>query len=264
MSDKVNKIVIELLRKVEEIDEAIPWGSPIVSFGDINKARIATLGLNPSNREFVDVNGKELGLKERRFETLKSLELDKWSHANTKHIEMINDSCYRYFSSNPYDVWFNSLDKIISGASYSYYCDKNIACHLDLVPFATNKKWGELSRSQKFRLLELSCDSLGKLVMVSNIQALVLNGVSVIDLLQRVSDFNFVKSEVKSWALPRKTGKDVKGYSYKGYISQISGIKLKKSILVLGYNHNIQSSFGVTNKVRSSIKRWMTINLRVL
>ena len=32
----------------------IPWACPIPSFGDFTRARVATLGLNPSNREFVD------------------------------------------------------------------------------------------------------------------------------------------------------------------------------------------------------------------
>jgi hypothetical protein len=38
----------------------IPWACPIPSFGDLTRARVATLGLNPSNREFVDERGNEL------------------------------------------------------------------------------------------------------------------------------------------------------------------------------------------------------------
>ena len=40
--------------------EVIPWGSPVPSFGDLSISRVATLGLNPSNREFVDESGGEL------------------------------------------------------------------------------------------------------------------------------------------------------------------------------------------------------------
>ena len=32
----------------------IPWSCPVLSFGDVSNAKVATLGLNPSNREFVD------------------------------------------------------------------------------------------------------------------------------------------------------------------------------------------------------------------
>lgn len=52
----------------------IPWAAPIISFGDLSKSKIATLGLNPSNREFVDSSGNELLGFNRRFHTLQSLE----------------------------------------------------------------------------------------------------------------------------------------------------------------------------------------------
>ena len=32
----------------------IRWGCPVPSFGDLSASRVATVGLNPSNREFVD------------------------------------------------------------------------------------------------------------------------------------------------------------------------------------------------------------------
>ena len=54
----------------------IPWSSPVISFGDLSRARVATLGLNPSNREFVDDAGIELDGPSRRFPTLRSLKLD--------------------------------------------------------------------------------------------------------------------------------------------------------------------------------------------
>ena len=37
--------------------KVIPWAAPILLFGNLYQARVATLGLNPSNREFVDVAG---------------------------------------------------------------------------------------------------------------------------------------------------------------------------------------------------------------
>jgi hypothetical protein len=38
----------------------------------------------------------------------------------------------------------------------------------------------------------------------------------------------------------------------------LSGIRLAEEILVLGYNHNLQSSFGVTNTVIFAIRDWIT------
>jgi len=51
----------------------IRWGAPVPSFGDLSSSLVATVGLNPSNREFVDVAGHELRDTYRRFHTLGSL-----------------------------------------------------------------------------------------------------------------------------------------------------------------------------------------------
>ena len=60
------------------------------------------------------------------------------------------------------------------------------------------------------------------------------------------------------WELPRKKIPQVKGFAYSGLIDELSGLKLNKNIKVLGFNHNIQSSFGVTAYTRNAIKRWIT------
>ena len=57
----------------------ISWGSPVPSFGDLSNASIATIGLNPSNLEFVDEKGKELDGSRRRFHTLNSLGSTRYS-----------------------------------------------------------------------------------------------------------------------------------------------------------------------------------------
>src|SRR5438094_2076415 len=100
--------------------DVIPWSCPVPSFGDISRSRIATLGLNPSNREFVDESGTELDGPSRRFHTLKSLGLARWSDVGTRHLQLILDSCLAYFSRNPYNGWFRKLDQIISGTPASY------------------------------------------------------------------------------------------------------------------------------------------------
>jgi hypothetical protein len=60
------------------------------------------------------------------------------------------------------------------------------------------------------------------------------------------------------WALPRRQQADVAGIAYKGIVREVSGISLGRELLVLGFNHNIQSSFGVTTEVRDAIRRWIT------
>lgn len=238
--------------------KVIPWSSPIPSFGDLSRSTVATLGLNPSNREFVDISGKELDGSLRRFHTLKSLGLRKWSDANAQHQKLIMDSCDRYFYQNPYDGWFKGLDKIISGTEASYYDTSIKACHLDLIPYATACKWTELTSQQRSLLLTLAGDTLGLLLKDSPVRLLILNGKTVIENLQQIAGASFEQESIPDWTLPRKSGKGVKGFAYRGTIREVAGVHLSREVHVLGFNHNIQSSFGVTTQVKAAIRNWVT------
>jgi hypothetical protein len=238
--------------------EIIAWGCPVPSFGDLSLARVATIGLNPSNREFVDQEGKELDGVDRRFHTLSSLGIAKWSEANQQHLNLIWDLCQSYFSRNPYDSWFKRLDNIISGTAMSYYFPSGKACHLDLIPYATASKWTSLTSEQRSLLLEIAGDTLGLLIKNSPVELLVLNGQTVVDNLQKIADIEFERIQIPEWTLPRKSGDGVLGYAYKGNIQALGGVNLGRQICVLGYNHNIQSSFGVTNQVQTAIRNWIS------
>ena len=142
------------------------------------RARVATLGLNPSNREFVDCAGNELDGASRRFHTLSSLGLDAWRDVQPRHLALIAESCRCYFAVNPYDTWFKRLDNLLLDLNVWYYSTLFSACHLDLVPFATAEKWTALSRAQRQTLLDGTGDVLGALLRDSEIQVLILNGSS--------------------------------------------------------------------------------------
>lgn len=236
----------------------ISWAAPVPSFGELSRSKIATLGLNPSNREFVDARGSELEGKDRRFPTLRSLGIKQWSDATEGHLNQILESCRNYFSNNPYDTWFKSLDNLIIGTNVSYYGLFSRACHLDLVPYATSCKWIELTMRQRTTLLNSGGDALGQLLRDSPVELLVLNGQSVIENLQLISGCTLKKEAIADWTLPRKSSSGVIGFAYTGKISQISQTILGREISVVGFSHNIQSSYGVTNKVKTSIQQWIT------
>ena len=172
----------------------IPWSCPVPSFGNIYESELATVGLNPSNREFVDREGKELNEADRRFHTLNSLGLRCWSDACIEQLSMIEESCTKYFLRNPYNKWFKDLDDLISGTSASYYTCSSAACHLDLIPYATACKWTDLSSQQRASLLNASADILGLLLRDSPVKLLVLNGKAVVDNLERLSGQEFRSS----------------------------------------------------------------------
>lgn len=262
ISELTNLIDYFNIKNLDDLN-VIQWSSPVICFGNIDNSKVATLGINPSNREFVDLKGLELKNEHRRFHTLNSLKLKNWNDYEIEHLKKISESCIEYFNRNPYDSWFKKLDYLISGSSSSYYFPSNNACHLDLIPYATFKKWSDLTVDQKNLLLDLCDDTLGHLINNSPIQYLILNGQTVVDNFEKITSIKFSKVPVPEWNLKRKGINDVKGYYYKGIITKIGQVELDKEIFILGYNHNIQSSFGVSFEVMTSIKNWLTENIKV-
>lgn len=255
----MNSLLANLVSKYSKPEvlasEVIPWSCPVPVFGQLGTSYVATLGLNPSNLEFVDRFGNELHGAHRRFETLTSLRLSKWSDAGEMHFQKMWDSLQKYFLNNPYDRWFRKLDLLISETSASYYL--GTACHLDLIPYATSRKWSTLTSLQRDNLLLASGNCLALLLGSSNIKTLILNGASVISHFQALAGISFRKEKMEDWTLRSCGELKISGYSVASKISSLSGMPLSQPIAVIGFNHNIQSSFGVTNEVTTMIRRWI-------
>ena len=237
--------------------EVIQWGAPVPSFGDVLTSQVATLGLNPSNREFVNESGEELTGDKRRFPTLNSLGLRSWSDVSAQDLETMVRACRAYFQENPYNRWFGRLDKLISITNASFYGEMFSACHLDLIPFATLCKWNELTSRQRSKLFQASRDTLGTLLQGTPVRILILNGTSVVQKFANMINGSLQEKKKPEWALPRENTTDVMGYAYTGEVQAISGIPLSHPIRVLGFNHNLQGSFGVTQTTLQSIRRWI-------
>ena len=182
--------------------------------------------------------------------------LASWSQVESRHLRQILDSCRWYFLRNPYDRWFKRLDQVIAGSGASYYVS-NGACHLDLIPYATACKWTELSPQQRSSLIKVSGDTLGMLLRNSPVRLLVLNGRSVVELFEEVSRARLQRVIRREWNLPRKSGTPVIGMAYMGSVEAISDIDLGYRLCVIGYNHNIQSSYGVTAEAIAAIRDWI-------
>jgi hypothetical protein len=237
--------------------DVIAWGCPVPAFGDPTLARVATLGLNPSNREFMNDDGIELFGVARRFHTLRSLGLTDWDDADVEHLDRILSACCDYFVGNPYDRWFRRLDSVIGATGASFYDPTSPACHLDLIPYATARKWTELTTRQRARLLRLTSDSLGLLLRHSAIRVLILNGQSVVAHFEQMTGIALDRREMPQWALPRRRGACVPGYASYGCVDSVSGFPLTHELVVIGFNHNLQSSYGVTLEVIQAIREWV-------
>lgn len=224
----------------------LEWASPVPFFGDVEAATVATVGINPSNREFVDAAGHELRGPARRLSTLASLGLRRWSQVSGKHLSEIRLSCLRYFTTNPYRRWFDVLDRTLRAGHYSYYAGN--ACHLDLVALATRQKWGAVDARTRQRLVDDGKAVLAEIIRDSSLTTLILNGRSVVSEFESFAGIELAAEQIDSWTLPRKNG-GVKGYMFTGTFDTLGGVDLGRRIAVYGYNHNLQSSFGVTAAV---------------
>lgn len=249
--------LVEILRS-GRLDEAgvIPWASPVISFGSPVNAKLATLGLNPSNLEFQGQGGLPLNPPRNRFETLYTLKAVNWDAVGDSEIDRICKACENYFERNPYGRWFNRLERLLVDTSVSYYSKlADSACHLDLSPFATERKWSALTSPQRAVLVSAGTPALIRTIRTSDIRVLVLNGSAVIREFNRLGTGSSISSTIiPEWSLQ---GGKVAGISYFGRLSELSGVKLDRELVVLGYNHNIQSTFGVTAKVTESIANWI-------
>ena len=248
--------LLETLETHRLIDlNVISWGCPVPFFGHLESAQLATVGINPSNREFVGVDGNELLDPFRRLPTLQSLGLSSWSQADFVALRSILTACCGYFEKNPYDRWFGSLQRIIEPTGRSYYAPRSDACHLDVVPWATSNKWGTLSATARKQLVERAARALIEMIAASPLKMLILNGQEVVRQFETLLGRQLYRYQVSDWDLPRRSGRAVPGQGYYERISSLAGISLGSRAVVIGYDHNLQSSFGVTATVRDSISQ---------
>ncbi len=237
--------------------DVIGWACPVPFFGQLESARLATVGINPSDREFTARNGAELTGSARRFPTLNSLRLPDWPDADERARQEIATACSRYFERNPYRRWFGVLQQLIEPTGLSYYAPGSDACHLDIVPWATSRKWGLLPAASKAALLHRAEQTIARVIAYSPLVMLVLNGREVVRQFEFLTGQQLEPAESRAWDLPRRNGQAVTGVAYRATITEIAGIPLGREILVAGYNHNLQSSFGVSATVRAAISEWI-------
>lgn len=116
---------------------------PILFFGDSVTAKFATLGLNPSDQEYLDRFGVELEGSDRRFETLGSLGARTRTDLTTAQCEAALNTMRRYFDpEKPVYRWFRPLERVLRGLGVSY--TKGQVVHLDLVQESTDPTWSAL------------------------------------------------------------------------------------------------------------------------
>ena len=118
----VPSYVAARIRRAPPADcHVLPGSTPVVAFGDPRRSAVATLGLNPSRIEF-EQRGVELDGPLRRFETLRSLGVERLDDAPDVAVVRVWQRCNAYFHGNPYG-WFKRLEAVLNAVDASYFGD---------------------------------------------------------------------------------------------------------------------------------------------
>lgn len=124
---------------------SVPGSLPVLFFGDIFLAQIATLGINPSQQEYLDPSGRELTGNARRFQTLTSLQAPTRATLTDEQCEQAIGTMRDYFQpGKPVYQWFRPLDRVTQAMGYSYAVGEVI--NLDLIQEAKAPKWSTLEK----------------------------------------------------------------------------------------------------------------------
>lgn len=130
----------------------MPGTLPVLFFGDLFSARVATVGRNPSDQEYLDRRGVLLAGSKRRFATLASLGVETRATLSDKRAdEAIAWMRGYYADGKPVYGWFGALGRVARALGVSF--QSGSAVHLDLVQEATKPTWSKLSGSEHEALL---------------------------------------------------------------------------------------------------------------
>ena len=255
MADQLHPLTHVIVRALSSLQvehrnfpAVIEWACPVPFFGHAEHVQIASVGLNPSGREFCDRSGRPLRGRERRLATLESLGLRDWESANTAACSAVAQSCSDYFDGNPYG-WFDALGEIFECAGTGSLHDGG-ACHIDLAPWATQQTWSGLTRAGRDALLKRGEATLATLLSSARFEVLVLNGNGVVGGLERATGVRLPFEDAPEWD-------DTVGRGRRWWLEldSLGRIELPRPVTILGWNWNLQSSH-ITSRTREAIIAW--------
>jgi len=175
-------IINERLRRTPSLS-SVRHSLPVLFFGDLFTARIATVALNPSWQEYlssVKQGKQELVGSERRFETLISLDSATRDALTDGQCRQAIDRMRAYFQlGKPIYSYFRALDRVAQAMGYSY--ERGEVVHLDLVQEATDPTWSELRDEELAPLCQQDLRFLKWEIEQFPLTVLVCNGKTTFD-----------------------------------------------------------------------------------
>ena len=89
----IETAVSSLRHRPQNFPSVIEWACPVPFFGRAEKARVASVGLNPSGQEFYDRKRHPLRGNDQRLATLESHGLRDWSAAGPAECSAVAQAC---------------------------------------------------------------------------------------------------------------------------------------------------------------------------
>ncbi|MFE5336094.1 hypothetical protein ACFQ8E_09300 [Isoptericola sp. NPDC056573] len=211
----------------------VPGSTPIVVFGDVRTATVATLGFNPSKKEFVTNHGAPVD--PRRLATYESLGVETLMTATDEQVAQVLTECYEYFQHYPYWTYFKPSENLLQTTVGASYLD-GTACHLDLIQWATDPVFGKLPGTVRKKLVAADQEFLRQQLLSENVRLVLLNGAGVIDAVRKMG-VDLVEGEPA--VADDRVAKVVVGEEY--------GARF------IGWNRFLPSARGVTNALKQAI-----------
>lgn len=166
--------------KIAPSPSSVDSSLPVLFFGDAVKARVATIGLNPSKYEYLDRAGNVLCGSTQRFSSTVSLGVEKRDDITTQLADTALEYMRSYFDPQKpvYSSYFRHLSNFLKGMQSSYV-DRTVA-HLDLIQEATDPIWSHLPIQEQLELLERDLPFLvWQLANLPNLEVVICAGATV-------------------------------------------------------------------------------------
>lgn len=213
MQKKLKEFLLEKISEPLPTTVKIVEGSiPIVFFGNVEKAEIATLSLNPSNVEF-----EHTGV--RRCVDRKQLRVSDNQKLTNEQAESVYQSLLLFFKVNPYKTWFNPMNKLFQSKGYEYYNDKIV--HLDISPWATSNKWDSLSQKERESIIDTTI--IKNVIEKRGIKKLFINGKTAFTVFCATLNIGVKEIQETSFNYVTQNGNN---RSFIIYVTEIFGCKI--------------------------------------
>lgn len=169
--------LVERLRRTPS-SSSVPGAPPVLFFGDLFEAEVATVGLNPSHQEYLATDGTMLSGAVQRFATLDSLGAPARSVLSDEQCAQAIEWMRKYYEpGRPVYSWFNSLSRVVEGFGVAF--SSGGAAHLDLIQESTQPVWSGLGDNERSRLLDLDLPFLEWQIRSFQLRAIICNGKTV-------------------------------------------------------------------------------------